>query len=218
MIGRRGHFGLVLRVDEITARQVSLVGSMFAHGSGVVDPSQTHFTLYKSDGMEDLQVFSDQVLGVAHFLAGDIAKNGECVFSLGNLRVHGGKYLLWRASVSSAVTKAHDAATNFLSSYVSREQKQGMVDWARAQSPSIRNRDLELVHQYALQWVKWRNVPHLLCAFDPYELSKAPPRSHREHRGVFTRLELVRFGKNGYIEEVCLSIPIVPTFVPSEKS
>jgi len=210
---RRGHFGLILRVDRITAQKVSEIGAWFSHGASVVEPNQVHFTLYKSDGMEDLKIFCDDVLGYAHLIARDISENDESSFKLSNLRVHGGKYLLWHASVSAAVGKAQDKATDLFAQYVSEEQKQAMVDLARKQAPSIRRRDLELVHQYALRWVKWRKVSHLLCAFDPYKLDKAPPRSSSQHRGVFTHVELVVFGRNGHIAEVCFSIPIVPIVV-----
>lgn len=209
----QGRFGLVLRPDRITANKVQQIGALFSHGSAVVEPDQAHFTLYKSDGMEGVKIYSDLILGTAHLIASDIAKNGESTFELSNLRVHGGKYLLWRASVSATVQEAHKKTADLLSHFVSHEHKRRMVDWAIKQSPSIRKRDLELVNQYALQWVRWRNVPHLLCAFDPDELDKPAPRSKIEHRGVFTHLEFVRFGHNGHIEEICFSIPIVPVVV-----
>lgn len=209
----QGYFGLVLGVDQYTVRQVRVVGDMYAGASQTIEPENVHLTLYKSDGMVNVDPFDSKLIISAHQIAREISVEDQCSFRLGKVRVHGDRYLLWRASpVGPAVSKAHRTATKLLAHYVSREQKQAMVAWALALSPTIRKRDLGLVHEYGMLWVLWRNVPHLLCATDPTKLSvnwAKPPTV--VHHGMFTSLRFVRCCAGGIIQELFWEIPIVPT-------
>lgn len=208
----QGYFGLVLGVDLCTVRQVRMVGDMYARGSQTIEPENVNFTLYKSDGMMGVDPFDSKLIVSARQIVSEISVKDQCSFRLEKVCVHGDRYLLWRASIGPAVSNAHRTATKLLAHYVSKKQKQEMVAWALKQSPSIRKRDLALVHEYGMLWVLWRNVPHLLCATDPTKLSVdwvKPPKV--VHHGMFTSLRFVRCCPGGIIQEVLWEIPIVLT-------
>lgn len=207
---RDGWYGLVLRVDDLTAEKVLKLGGLFAPGTRIVDPTQVKFTLYQSAGMHGLDLGDRAFMQHLQRMATSIGSGQSYMFAMHRLRVHGGQYLMWHADVSRRVQECHQEAMNVLAPFVTPEQKELAVQRALKTNPGIRKRDLEeLVRKYALQWVRWRNVPHVLCAYGQEGL-EIPPRTKHEHRGVFTALELTAHGPNGHLNETLVRLPIVP--------
>ncbi len=207
MVLKNGWYGLVLRVDDLTAEKACELGRMHA-GNSAMAPSQIHFTLYQSADMRGLDLNPGLLVPMKQNIAKPIAQDLNMMFSLDTMRVHGDQYLMWHARVAMTVQRMHVAAMILLSPFVSDEQKQRMVDLVKARNPSIRPRDLGLVRECALEWVRWRNVPHLQCAFAQPSLPALQPRTRYEHRGIFTALELTSHGPNGRLKETIYRIPI----------
>lgn len=207
---RNDWYGLVLRVDDRTADQVLRMGALYAPGRCYTDPAQVHHTLYHSPHMHGVDPEDLGFLNQFHSMAERIGRNGASMFSLGNVRVHGGRYLMWHLSVDPAVRACHQLAMDLLAPLVTLEHKEEMVRRVRVTNPNIRKRDLDLVRQYALEWVRWRNIPHLLCAHQPLGGLVIQSGVKHEYRGVFTALELTSHAPNGHIRETLLRLPIMP--------